>query len=623
VKEASVKTGSVRPVVPIEMVPRRDSYVRELAPHREESTPPSGLVPTATPHAGIGGSAAALLVAALVDAGVDTFFGIPGGPVSPVFAAILEHPGARLVESRQETAAAFAAAGYHRASGRVPAVVVTAGPGPTNAITGIVSAHLERVPMLIICGDVAWAAAGGKLLQDCGPEGIGIEEMLAKVTRATVRVAHARSAVSQGLAALRAATDPLRPGPALLVVPIDRGAAAGTSVRVEQTRACRVDQPQRAIVEEAGQWLAEAERPLIVLGAGCRPHAAAMRRLVDALDVPFVTTPQAKGVVSELHPRSLRTGGLAASHWARRYTAPGVDVALALGTDLDDCSVGPTPYLAPGGRLVHVDLDPAVFGRNVPCAMGVVADVAAFAEALLEVTRQHGLHNGRCSAALRQIKGGSPFDVADFDTDARAPVAPHRVVADLQTAAGPSARFITDIGEHMLFALHYLTARDPGAFDIHLALGSMASGIAGAVGLALGDRSRRVVCICGDGGMQMAGMELLTAMRERLPIVFAVFNDARYNMVYHGFKHVFGGDAPWDSPWVDFAAWAHAMGMPGVRITEPGQIDVAMLDRLTAPGLPVVLDVRIDREVRIRGGGRNESLQHMSMLSRSANGEPS
>jgi acetolactate synthase-1/2/3 large subunit len=619
-KEASVKTGSLRPAVPIEIVPHRDSYIRELAPHQEEAMPASGLVPKAIPHAEIGGSAAALLVAALVDAGVDTFFGVPGGPVSPVFAAILGHPGARLVESRQETAAAFGAAGYHRASGRVPAVVVTAGPGATNAITGIVSAHLERVPMLVICGDVAWAAAGGKLLQDCGPEGIGIEEMLAKVTRATVRVAHARSAVSQGLAALRAATDPVRPGPALLVVPIDRGAAAGTSVRVEQTRACRVDRPERAVVEEAGRWLAEAERPLIVLGAGCRPHAAAMRRLVDALDVPFVTTPQAKGVVSELHPRSLRTGGLAASHWARRYTAAGVDVALALGTDLDDCSVGPTPYLAPGGRLVHVDVDPAVFGRNVPCAMGVVADAAAFAEALLEVTRERGLHNGRCSAPLRRIKGSSPFDVADFDTDARTPIAPHRVVADLQAAAGPSARFITDIGEHMLFALHYLTARDPGAFDIHLALGSMASGIAGAVGLAIGDRSRRAVCICGDGGMQMAGMELLTAMRERLPIVFAVFNDARYNMVYHGFKHVFGGEAPWDSPWVDFAAWAHAMGMPGVRITEPGQIDAGMLDRLTAPGLPVVLDVRIDRDVRIRGGGRNESLQHMSMLSSSANG---
>ncbi len=615
-----MKAESLRHVASAEHAPRRDSYIRELS--LEDPDPISGLVPAGVPTPETSPSAAALLIDALVRAGVDTFFGIPGGPVSPVFAAIVEHPDARLVVSRQESSAAFAAAGYHRASGRVPAVVVTAGPGATNAVTGIVSAHLERVPMLIICGDVAWAAAGGKLLQDCGPEGIGIEGMLAGVTRATVRVAHARSAVSQGLAALRAATDPVRPGPALLVVPIDRGAADGTPVRVEQGSPRRVDLPARAIVEEASAWLAQAERPLIVLGAGCRPHAAAVRRLVDALDIPFVTTPQAKGVVSENHPRSLRTGGLAASHWARRYTAAGVDVALVLGSDLDDCSVGPTPYLAPGGRLVHVDVDPSVFGRNIPCAMGVVADVGAFADAMLDVVPSQGLHNGRCAAVVRELRKTSPFDVPAFAADDRSPVAPHRVVADLQNAAGPGARFVTDIGEHMLFALHYLTARDPGAFDIHLALGSMASGIAGAVGLALGDRSRRVVCICGDGGMQMAGMEILTAMRERLPIVFAVFNDARYNMVYHGFKQVFGRDVPWDSPWVDFAAWAHAMGLPGVRITEPGQIDATMLDRLTATGLPVVLDVRIDRDVRIRGGGRNEALQHMSMLSK-REGSPS
>ena len=105
-------------------------------------------------------------------------------------------------------------------------------------------------------------------------------------------------------------------------------------------------------------------------------------------------------------------------------------------------------------------------------------------------------------------------------------------------------------------------------------------------------------------------------MRERLPIVYAVFNDARYNMVYHGFKFVFGREASWETPWIDFAAWARALGMPGVRINHPGEITGAMLDRLGAAGLPVVLDIRIDRDVRLRGGGRNEALQHMSMLAK-------
>jgi thiamine pyrophosphate-dependent acetolactate synthase large subunit-like protein len=140
----------------------------------------------------------------------------------------------------------------------------------------------------------------------------------------------------------------------------------------------------------------------------------------------------------------------------------------------------------------------------------------------------------------------------------------------------------------------------------------MGSGIASAIGLALGDCSRRVICICGDGGMQMAGMEALVAVRERLPIVFAVFNDARYNMVYHGYKQVFGREAPWESPWVDFTSWAAALGMPGARIDSPGQIDADLIDRLCDRG-PAVLDIRIDRDVQMTGGGRNEALIHMSM----------
>jgi acetolactate synthase-1/2/3 large subunit len=186
------------------------------------------------------------------------------------------------------------------------------------------------------------------------------------------------------------------------------------------------------------------------------------------------------------------------------------------------------------------------------------------------------------------------------------------VIHDLETAVGPHATYITDIGEHMLFALHYLTAVGPNSFAIHLALGSMASGICSAIGHAVGNRDRRVVCVCGDGGMQMAGSELLVALKLKLPIIYAVFNDARYNMVYHGYKQQFGKEATWDTPWVDFVAWAGAMGMPGARIDRPGQITADLINDLTSKGLPVVLDIRHDAGVRIRGAGRVEALQHMS-----------
>lgn len=607
------------------------SYVRLrdlLEDDRVEALPPAPAAPAAAAPA----TAARRIVEALLAAGVDTFFGVPGGPISPLFDAVRTTGGARMVESRHESHAAFAAMGYHRATGRVAAVLATAGPGATNAVTGVTAAFAERVPMLLICGDVAWAASGGRLLQDSGPEGIAVERMFGRVTRAAVRASRPESAATQALAALQAATDPLRPGPALFVLPMDIARKPAFDVDPpESHRVVDVPAPAASVLK-AATWLAEAERPLVIIGAGARPHANELRKLLDVLNVPFMTTPQAKGIVSETHACSLRHGGLAASWWARRYTARGPDVILAIGTDLDDCSTGPTPPFvverpgaaedaapgsrpAPGGkapRLIHVDLDATVFHRNFRADLPILADLGSFLRQLHEVVALEGIQNPHGGALARDIQATSPFDTPDFESDDSPIIAPHRAIADLEKAA-PGARFVTDIGEHMLFALHYLTARTEDAFTIHLGLGSMASGIASAIGQALGDRERLVVCVCGDGGMQMAGMELLVAARERLKIVYAVFNDARYNMVYHGMKQLYGEGAGWDTPWVDFVMWARSFGVAGARIERPGQITADLLRELTAGG-PAVLDVRIDRDMRIRGAGRVEALHQMSVV---------
>jgi acetolactate synthase I/II/III large subunit len=588
-----------------------DSFLLERGDEPPSPPPPLQTSPHLSPFA----EAARHIVEALVEAGCGTFFGIPGGPVVPMFDAILQTPGARLIQSRHETAAAFEAAGYHRATGRVPVVVVTAGPGATNALTGVASAHFEGVPMIVLCGDVAWAAEGKVLLQNGGPDGLDVEHLFSKITRATVRVTCARSAATQALAALDAAIDPARPGPALLVVPIQCASERTAAARTERAVASRRAEPPRRVVAEVCAMLAQARRPLLVVGGACRPHASALRRMLDMFHVPFVTTPRAKGLVSEAHPRSLRHGGLAASYWARRYTAEGVDVALVLGTDLDDCSVGPTPYIAAGGRLVHVDTDSTVFHRNLVTHIAVTADVGAFIDAISRVVVEDGYRVAHGTDLVRDVRAAtSPFENPGFEADDTPALRPDRAIADLVRAAGPGARFVTDIGEHMLFALHYLIADGPDAFAIQLGLGSMGSGICSAIGLALGDPSRRVVCICGDGGMQMTGMEALVASRERLPVVFAVFNDARYNMVHHGFRTLFGREADWDTPWVDFTLWARSLGIEGLRIDHPGELTAQSLDRLAAGGGPIVLDMRIDPEVRLKGAGRVESLQQMSTM---------
>lgn len=564
-------------------------------------------------------NAASQLISMLVESGSTMFFGIPGGPVSPVFDAILQNSKATLIESRQETAAVFAAVDYYRASGNVPVIVVTAGPGATNAITGITSAHLERIPMLIICGDVAWSQSGEKLLQDNGPEGINIEHMVSNITRAQVRASRPDTVVSQCITALNAATNSKYPGPALFVLPIQMGRVTTKQTITLFNKNEMDNYISDTIINQTIDHLKYATRPLLVLGNGCREWAdEEISYLVNQLNIPFVTTPQAKGIISELHPLSLRNGGIAASNWARHYTSKGVDFCLVLGTDLDDCSVGPTPYISNGGKLIHVDLNPSVFGRNLPTTLGIVADVREFANKLtkeLRWSKEIGWTFGKfpnSESLLSFKKEMSAFEVENYKDYNSDNIAPWRAVADLQ-AALPDAKFITDIGEHMLSALHYYTADRVDKFTIHLGLGSMGSGIAGSIGLALGSPDKQVVCICGDGGMQMIGMEVQTALKYKLPIVFAVFNDARYNMVYHGYKQVYGREAPWDSPAIDFNAWAASLGIIGYTITKPGEMTPKLINSLTCHKLPVILDIRIDRDLRLKGGGRNESLAHMSM----------
>jgi acetolactate synthase-1/2/3 large subunit len=268
--------------------------------------------------------------------------------------------------------------------------------------------------------------------------------------------------------------------------------------------------------------------------------------------------------------------------------------------------------VATGGKLVHVDRDARVFGRNLPIALGITSDAARFALMLAEEL-EHTPANDSIVALVEELKRGSPFDVAEPKADWAAPIRPHRLLVDLQAALAEDTRFVTDIGEHMLFCLHYLTASSRDAFHVQLNLGSMGSGIAGAIGLGVADRTRRVVCIAGDGGMQMSGMEALVALRERLPILFVVFNDGRYNMVHHGMRQIFGEASHYATPAIDFAAWARSFGMPALVIREPGELCAKALHDLLGRGGPALIDARIDANTRLRGAGRVEALQHMSM----------
>ena len=544
---------------------------------------------------------AKFLIEELYARGIDTYFGIPGGPIGPLFDGIYRTPGVKLIESKHETAALFEAIGYYKVTGKTPVVLVTAGPGITNALTGIASAKALRVPVLVLCGDVSWEKRNHIMLQNGGPEGIDIEKTFAPHTDDVLRIKDPSTAI-QEITQLLSSRNSL--APSIIILPLHIN-----NVKIEKPNIHQILLPKFSskikndILVKVSHLLQQAKHPLVIVGYGAYSCVPEINQLINKLSIPFVTTPQAKGIIDEMHPLSLRHGGIGASQYIRKYIETIPDVVLALGTDLDDCSVGTTEYIGEQTKLIHIDLNSRVFNRKYPTEIGIISDLKTFCDQFNEI--------GYLPVDRQNIKDNiSPFDVASFREDGSFPIAPHRVLAELESSCPDNVRFVTDIGEHMLFCLHYLTITKDRKFSIDLGLGSMGSGICQSIGMCLGDR-RPTICVCGDGCFQMHGMEILTAIKHNLPIVFVIFNDARYNMVSHGFNFSFGLKLnPGQTNYIDFIKLAEALGIKGAKITEAGQINSRMMDILLNNG-PAILDVRINKEIRIKGAGRNEVLKHM------------
>lgn len=541
------------------------------------------------------------LIEDLLSLGIDTYFGIPGGPVAALFDAMYRTDGIRLIESRHETAAFFEAIGYYKATGKIPVVVVTTGPGITNSLTGIASAKALRIPLIVICGDTVWERDNHILLQSGGPEGIDIEHTFAPHTEKILRVRDPENVSQQVVQFLDTRTGN---APFLLIYPLHINNAKISKpvlnrIRVQE----KLPTIDKNLIVEIDKLLSAAIHPLVVIGYGARNHADIVTSMINRLTIPFVTTPQGKGIVSERNPFSLGHGGLGASQLIRKYVETSPDVVLALGTDLDDCAVGTTEYIGKDTKLIHIDLNERVFNRRYKTELSIVADIKDIVP-LIERTSS-------TSYDIKKIKNSSPFDVPYFESDTSLPIAPHRVLADLQSACPIGTRFVTDIGEHMLFCLHYLTIENAKDFSIDLGLGSMGSGICQSIGMCLGDK-RPTICICGDGCFQMHGMEILTAIKNKLPLILAVFNDARYNMVVRGYKYLFGiEEQPGLTDYIDFVKLAESIGIAGHLIKNPGQINSEFMTNLFSAGKPAILDIRIDKNVAIKGAGRLEALKHM------------
>jgi acetolactate synthase-1/2/3 large subunit len=555
--------------------------------------------PSPTTHSSKGRTAD-LLADLLVEQGVRIAYGLPGGTIAPIYDALLDRPEIQIITTRHECTALFAAAGQARLTGKLGVVLVTSGPGVTNAITGIVSAHCEGLPLLVLVGEVPRRVFGRRALQEGSSHHLdivgmtrGITKMSAEIPSPTAAPGILREAISVALAG--------RPGPVLLTLPLDvlTAPAQPSAVRVVAQPSLTV--PSGAL-EEASALVSGSERVALFVGSGVRGGDGPQRLLAFAehAQIPVLTTPHGKGVFPEDHPLSVGVFGLGGHPSATALLEGGVDVLLAVGTSLGDIATnGWSPLLEPRRALIHVDIEASRIGRAYRTHLGVVAPAAAFLAQLTERVPR--------ASAARRFGLRRHADPVSHAASVDGKIAPQQALWELQMVLPSDTIYTVDSGEHFVHAVHHLEVSRPDTFLAFPGLGSMGSGMGAALGAKLARPDRAVVAVCGDGGFAMAGTEVSTAASLGLPLIYAVMNDERLGMVELGNEAIYGRTPRFPTGPLDIAAMARAMGAEALTIRQPGQI-LQYAPLFAALRGPMVLDLRIDPSVRAPVHGRFEAL---------------
>jgi acetolactate synthase I/II/III large subunit len=524
----------------------------------------------------------------LVEQGVDTVFGYPGGAILPAYDALLDHP-IRHVLVRHEQGAVHMADGYARASGRVGVAVATSGPGATNMVTGIATAMMDSIPVVCITGQVPAALLGTDAFQETDITGITLP-----ITKHNYMVTRAAD-IAPTLRAAFTLAQSGRPGPVL--VDITKNAQQEETEWNPQALASLKTCPRRCeedAFEKAADLIAKSKRPVILAGHGIL-KSGAMKEVIELAErahIPVAVTLLGLGSVPAKHELNLGMMGMHGETWVNDAIQE-ADLLLALGMRFDDRVTGKLACYAQHAKKIHIDIDPSELNKNVKADVAIAGDLRTVMQELLPL-----VEDARHDAWLARIDAlGGAHTVRHIDElpdDGRL-VAP-QVIHDIWKATKGRAIIVTDVGQHQMWAAQYYKVSDPGTFLTSGGLGTMGFGLPAAIGAKLACPDKEVWAIVGDGGFQMTQAELQTIVQENVKVNIAIINNGYLGMVrqWQQFFHDRRYSAtPMSSP--DYVKLADAHGLPGVRVTKRSDMRDALRHARASAG-SVVIDFRVEQE---------------------------
>ena len=539
---------------------------------------------------------AQLVCESLIKEGVDTIFGLPGGAILPLYQTLPEYTKLKHILVRHEQGAAHAADGYARVTGKAGVAWATSGPGATNLITGIATAQMDSVPMVVITGQVSRASIGSDAFQETDTTGISLP-----VTKHNYLVMDAADIPRIIKEAFHLATTG-RPSPVLVDIPKDvftdeveypDGFLYPETINLPGYKPSLSG--NTAQIKRAAKLINQSNKPVILAGHGIIFSGAykELKDLAEKAQIPVITTLLGISSFPEDHVLSVGMPGMHGVAYAS-LAIEEADLLIALGMRFDDRITGKPSEFAKASRKIHVDIDPSEIGKNVPVDVPIVGDVKNVLDKMIQYVESNT--HVEWIQHIEKLKSDHPsLQIRDTDK-----LLPQYIIHELSEATKGKAIMVTGVGQHQMWAAQHYMYTEPRSWVTSGGSGAMGYEVPGAMGAQVGDPTRVVWSIAGDGGFQMTMSELATLVENNIPVKFAIINNNVLGMVRQWQEFFYNKSyvATTYTHNPDFVKLADAFGMLGIRVTSKNQVKASIEEAMAYDG-PALIDFVVEEEENV------------------------
>ncbi|MCU0847160.1 MAG: biosynthetic-type acetolactate synthase large subunit [Spirochaetes bacterium] len=538
-------------------------------------------------------SGAEIIVECLKKENVEVMFGYPGGVVIPIFHQIFNAPF-KFILSRHEQGAVHAADGYARASGKPGVVLATSGPGATNLVTGIATAYMDSVPLVVFTGQVHSAMIGNDAFQEV--DVTGITRPISKHNYLVQDINDLSRIIKESF--YIASTG--RPGPVVIDVPVDISNGFTRfhypeSVNIKGYKP--VYEGHSGQIEKACGLIESSSRPVIYSGGGVIISNASeeLRTFVKKTGIPVTTTLLGMGAYPETDSLSLEMLGMHGTYYANRAMHES-DLVIAIGARFDDRVTGKIDTFIPNAKVIHIDIDPASVSKNVLVDIPIVGDCKKVLGEMNKI-----IQPPRITEWIDKINQWKKDHPLSYEDSGKGRIKPQYIVEEIYRQTGGEAIICTEVGQNQMWAAQFYKFTEPRSFISSGGLGTMGYGFPAAIGAQLARPDKRVIDIAGDGSIQMNIQELIVAVQHRIPVIIAILNNGFLGMVRQWqqlfydkrYSHTCINFAP------DFVKLAEAYGAAGISVKERNEVIPAIKKALEITDRPIIIDFHVAREENV------------------------